>query len=70
VAIQQEFGLWITFVGFGKQSDDLQPFDAKQFAMALFEESSAPATNNMHNLMPELQNSILPIKESACGCLS
>ncbi|MGD0745910.1 MAG: signal recognition particle-docking protein FtsY [Verrucomicrobiota bacterium] len=38
VAIQQELGLPIKFIGLGEQPDDLQPFDAKQFARALFEE--------------------------------
>jgi fused signal recognition particle receptor len=38
VAIQQELGLPIKFVGLGEQADDLQPFDAKQFAEALFAE--------------------------------
>jgi len=38
VAIQQELGLPIKFIGVGEQPDDLQPFDAKQFAAALFEE--------------------------------
>ena len=38
VAIQQELGLPIKFVGLGEQPDDLQPFDAQQFAQALFEE--------------------------------
>jgi fused signal recognition particle receptor len=38
VAIQKELGLPIKFIGFGEQPDDLQPFDAKQFAAALFEE--------------------------------
>lgn len=37
VAIQKELGLPIKFVGLGEQPDDLQPFDAKQFAGALFE---------------------------------
>lgn len=36
VAIQKELGLPIKFVGLGEQADDLQPFDAKQFAEALF----------------------------------
>ena len=35
VAIQQELGLPVKFVGLGEQPDDLQPFDAKQFAEAL-----------------------------------
>ena len=39
VAIQKELGLPIKFIGLGEQPDDLQPFDAKQFAQALFEES-------------------------------
>src|SRR4029079_14571705 len=38
VAIQKELKLPIKFVGLGEQADDLQPFDAKQFAQALFEE--------------------------------
>jgi fused signal recognition particle receptor len=38
VAIQQELGLPIKFVGLGEHADDLQPFDARQFAQALFEE--------------------------------
>ena len=39
VAIQKELGLPIKFIGLGEQPDDLQPFDAKQFAQALFEEA-------------------------------
>jgi fused signal recognition particle receptor len=38
VAIQKELGLPIKFVGLGEQPDDLQAFDAKQFAEALFSE--------------------------------
>ena len=38
VAIQKELGLPIKFIGLGERPDDLQPFDAKQFAEALFEE--------------------------------
>ncbi|HEX3797153.1 MAG TPA: signal recognition particle-docking protein FtsY [Verrucomicrobiae bacterium] len=37
VAIQKELGLPIKFIGLGEQADDLQPFDAKQYAQALFE---------------------------------
>ena len=37
IAIQKELGLPIKFVGLGEQADDLQPFDTKQFAEALFE---------------------------------
>jgi fused signal recognition particle receptor len=40
VAIQKELGLPIKFIGLGEQPDDLQPFDAKQFAAALFEKYS------------------------------
>jgi fused signal recognition particle receptor len=36
VAIQRELGLPVKFVGLGEQADDLQPFDARQFAEALF----------------------------------
>src|SRR5512138_1847940 len=38
VAIQNELGLPIKFIGLGEQPDDLQPFDAKQFAAALFKD--------------------------------
>ena len=38
VAIQKELGLPIKFIGLGEHADDLQPFDAKQFAQALFGE--------------------------------
>lgn len=38
VAIQKELRLPIKFIGLGEQADDLQPFDAKQFADALFSE--------------------------------
>jgi len=38
VAIQKELGLPIKFIGVGEQPDDLQPFDARQFAQALLEE--------------------------------
>ena len=38
VPIQKELGLPIKFIGVGEQPDDLQPFDAKEFAAALFEE--------------------------------
>jgi fused signal recognition particle receptor len=37
VAIQKELGLPIKFIGLGEHADDLQPFDARQFAEALFE---------------------------------
>src|SRR5579859_5368858 len=38
VAIQRELNLPIKFIGLGEQADDLQPFDAKQYAEALFSE--------------------------------
>jgi fused signal recognition particle receptor len=38
VAIQKELGLPVKFIGLGEQADDLQPFDAKEFARALFKE--------------------------------
>lgn len=38
VAIQKELGLPVKFIGLGEQADDLQPFDAKQFARAMFQE--------------------------------
>jgi fused signal recognition particle receptor len=36
VAIQKELGIPIKFIGVGEQPDDLQPFNASQFAEALF----------------------------------
>ncbi len=36
VAIQRELGLPIKFIGVGEQPDDLQPFNPKEFAAALF----------------------------------
>lgn len=38
VAIQKELNVPIKFVGLGEQVDDLQPFDPKEFAGALFTE--------------------------------
>jgi fused signal recognition particle receptor len=38
LAIQKELGLPVKFIGLGEQADDLQPFDAKQFAQAMFQE--------------------------------
>jgi fused signal recognition particle receptor len=38
VAIQKDLGLPIKFIGLGEKPQDLQPFDARQFAQALFEE--------------------------------
>lgn len=37
VAIQKELGIPVKYIGLGEQPDDLQPFDARQFAQALFE---------------------------------
>ena len=42
VAIQKELGVPIKFVGLGEQADDLQPFDARQFAEALFDKTLQP----------------------------
>jgi fused signal recognition particle receptor len=36
VAIHDELKMPIKFIGLGEQADDLQPFDAVQFAEALF----------------------------------
>lgn len=38
VAVHKELSLPIKFVGLGEQPDDLQPFDAQEFAQALFPE--------------------------------
>ena len=36
LSIHKELGIPIKFIGLGEQPDDLQPFDARQFAEALF----------------------------------
>ncbi len=38
VAIHRELGLPIKFIGLGEKPDDLQPFNAREFAAALFSE--------------------------------
>jgi fused signal recognition particle receptor len=38
VAIQKELGIPVKFIGVGEQADDLQPFEPKEFAKALFGE--------------------------------
>jgi fused signal recognition particle receptor len=38
VAIQRELGIPIKFVGLGEQADDLQPFNAADYARALFDD--------------------------------
>jgi fused signal recognition particle receptor len=37
VAIQKELGIPVKFIGVGEKADDLQPFNAQEFADALFE---------------------------------
>ena len=39
LAIREDLGLPVKFIGVGEQVDDLQPFDAQDFARALFERS-------------------------------
>jgi|HubBroStandDraft_6_1064221.scaffolds.fasta_scaffold209172_2 fused signal recognition particle receptor len=41
VAIARELKIPVKFIGLGEQVDDLQPFDPKQFAEALFAESGS-----------------------------
>lgn len=41
LAIREELGLPVKFIGVGEQIDDLQPFDAGDFARALFEREEA-----------------------------
>ena len=36
VAIRNELGLPVRYIGFGEQLDDMQPFDARQFVDAIF----------------------------------
>ena len=37
ISIKQELGLPVKFIGVGEQIDDMKPFDAEEFANALFE---------------------------------
>jgi fused signal recognition particle receptor len=39
VAIQKELALPVKFIGLGEKVEDLQPFDGKQFARALFDDA-------------------------------
>lgn len=41
LAIREDLGLPVKFIGVGEQVDDLQPFDAEDFARALFERNEA-----------------------------
>jgi fused signal recognition particle receptor len=43
VAIQKELGLPVKFIGLGEQPDDLQAFDAREFAAALFADEAVAA---------------------------
>ena len=39
ISIRRELGIPVKFIGVGEQIDDMKPFDAKEFASALFEEN-------------------------------
>ena len=41
IAIREELKIPVKFIGVGEQLDDLQPFDADEFARALFEQETA-----------------------------
>ena len=38
IAIREDLKIPVKFIGVGEQLDDLQPFDADEFARALFEQ--------------------------------
>ena len=38
IAIRNELGLPVRYIGLGEQLDDMQPFDAKEFVDAIFGE--------------------------------
>ena len=38
MAIRNELGLPVRYIGLGEQLDDMQPFDAKEFVNAIFGE--------------------------------
>ena len=43
VAIAEDLGLPVKLIGFGEGPDDLQPFDPRAFAEALFVPDARPA---------------------------
>ncbi len=43
IAIKEELGVPVKYIGVGEQIDDLQPFEPKEFARALFENSGTGA---------------------------
>ena len=38
ISISQKMDIPVKFIGIGEETDDLRPFDAEEFARALFEE--------------------------------
>ena len=38
ISIREDLKIPVIFIGVGEQLDDLQPFDADEFARALFEQ--------------------------------
>jgi fused signal recognition particle receptor len=38
IAIQQEFGIPVKYIGVGESIDDLKPFHPEEFIKALFED--------------------------------
>lgn len=49
LSIREELGLPVKFIGVGEQVDDLQAFDADQFAKALFERQEEPDETDHRN---------------------
>jgi fused signal recognition particle receptor len=41
LSVKRELGIPVKFIGVGEQIDDMKPFDANEFAEALFESSEA-----------------------------
>lgn len=48
IAIKEELGIPVKYIGVGEQIDDLQPFSAQEFARALFE-SDKENNDEVHN---------------------
>lgn len=54
--IKEELGLSVKFIGVGEQVDDLQPFNAREFAEGLFEGNEIGAEKDESNMFDDVMN--------------